>query len=352
MKNKKIAIIGHFGGNKQFFDGQTVKTIALYEELKRTFNYSPYKVDTYYKKCNPLKLLWQTLACLFTCDDIFVLLSSGGMKIYFPLLFLASKIKKIRIYHDVIGGNLDQIIQKHPKFCKYLNSFTVNWVETNSLKVKLEKLGVYNAEMLPNFKNLNAIPMSSISPYNSQDGCYSFCTFSRVLAEKGITDAINSILAVNLKYQKNIAKLHIYGPIDESYREEFEKLVACHKQCISYKGIVNSNDSVEVLKNYFAMLFPTKWNGEGFPGTVLDCYASGLPVIASDWNSNSEIINHMKTGLIYPSKDFANLTDAIEWSIVHHQKIDSMRVSCRSEYEKYTPEQIISIIKTKLCKNK
>ena len=31
----RIGIIGHFGGKEKFNDGQTVKTIAIYDALKR-----------------------------------------------------------------------------------------------------------------------------------------------------------------------------------------------------------------------------------------------------------------------------------------------------------------------------
>lgn len=33
---KKIAIIGHFGGNETFLDGQTVKTKVLCAEFEKT----------------------------------------------------------------------------------------------------------------------------------------------------------------------------------------------------------------------------------------------------------------------------------------------------------------------------
>lgn len=39
----------------------------------------------------------------------------------------------------MIGGNLDVYISKYPKFKKYLNSFQINWVETEGMKRKLEK---------------------------------------------------------------------------------------------------------------------------------------------------------------------------------------------------------------------
>lgn len=347
-KKKKIAIIGHFADGKDFFDGQTVKTKALHQSLQDTEKYSIYKVDTYDKKRNPVKLLWRTFICLFTRRDVFVLLSGGGMRVYFPLLYAASKLLKTRVYHDVIGGNLDVKIIENPKFRKYLNSFVVNWVETQGIKEKVEKLGVGNAEVLPNFKRLEAVPPTSEHSYVLTDGSYKFCTFSRVIAEKGITDAINAIVSINRTRGSIIAKLDIYGPIEENYQKEFDRLVEEHKGVVSYCGTVESNNSVQVLKDYFALLFPTRWDGEGFPGTVLDCYASAIPVIASDWNANKELIWHTKTGLIYPNEGFETLESSIEWAIDNKEKFDAMKKACREEYEKYTPEKIVDRINQKL----
>lgn len=352
MKNKKkrIAIIGHFGGNEVCYDGQTVKTRTLYQGFQKELDCAPYKVDTYYKKHNPIKLLWQTFFGVFFHKDIFVLLSGNGMMTYFPFLYFISKIKKLNVYHDVIGGDLDILIKKRPELCKYLNSFTVNWVETNGIKQRIEALGINNASVLPNFKNLSAIDPQDIVAYESVDRCYCFCTFSRVMAEKGITDAIDAVADINGKRGYTVAKLDVYGPIEESYREEFDKLICQHSDCVTYKGSVDSQNSVQTLQSYFALLFPTRWGGEGFPGTILDCFASAVPVIATDWNANGEIINHMETGLLYPNDDFSDLTSAIEWAIDNKDRFDSMKKACRQEYEKYTPERIMSMINEMLMR--
>ena len=45
-KNAHLAIIGHFGGKKEYFDGQTVKTKAVYDALKRFGIQSVHKFDT------------------------------------------------------------------------------------------------------------------------------------------------------------------------------------------------------------------------------------------------------------------------------------------------------------------
>ena len=57
MKNKKISIIGHFGGNENILDGQTIKTKILYDELKNATDWKIKKVDTYYKRKKSLKLI-------------------------------------------------------------------------------------------------------------------------------------------------------------------------------------------------------------------------------------------------------------------------------------------------------
>lgn len=98
-------------------------------------------------------------------------------------------------------------------------------------------------------------------------------------------------------------------------------------------------------------MFPTEWSGEGFLGTELDCYASVLPVIASDWNANAEIIRHGEAGLIYLRENFENLTGSIEWAIDHQQDFEKMKKNCREEYEHYTPERIMALVRERLFSN-
>ena len=344
MKNKKkIAIIGHFGGNEDFLDGQTVKTKVLYNELNATGNWNIKKVDTYYKKKHPVKLMLQSIWTVFTKKNVIVLLSGNGMKFYFPMLYVSSKIFGTNVFHDVIGGNLDVYVKNNPSFCKYLNAFKVNWVETNSMKAKLEAVGLKNAEVLPNFKKLESIPAS---PYEEET--FRFCTFSRVMKEKGIETAIQAVKKINSEYGKPMCSLTIYGAVDAGYVDAFEKLSETFGEDVLYGGLVPFSDSVSVLKNYYALLFPTFWTGEGFPGTILDAYASAIPVIASDWNYNRELVKHMNTGIIYPEGNMENLYDSVKWAIVHRGEMNMMRANCEKEYLQYKPENVIKVITEKL----
>ena len=157
---KRISIIGHFGADKDILDGQTVKTRILYGQLKSSTDWKIKKADTYYKSKNPVKLMLQTLGALLTTKDVIVLLSGNGMKFYFPLLCFASRVFGTRVYHDVIGGNLADYVDRYPKFKKYLNSFKVNLVETQKMKAQLEAQGI------------GVIHATDIHDYPSYNGSY------------------------------------------------------------------------------------------------------------------------------------------------------------------------------------
>ena len=337
---KKIAIIGHFGGTESFLDGQTIKTKILYDELLTNTNWKIVKVDTYYKNVRPIKLLMDSLKCLLTTRHVIVLLSGNGMKFYFPLLYICSKFLGTRVYHDLIGGDLDDYVRRHKESVRQLNSFCLNWVETHGLKQRLEKEGIVNCDVLPNFKRLNIVR----SKRNDNVRNFNFCIFSRVMKEKGIEDAINAIQKINEQKGKIFCTLDIYGKIDDGYIDRFDTLMKEVSAAIQYKGTVPYSRSTQIIKRYYALLFPTYWHGEGFPGTIVDAFSAGLPVIATDWNCNSEIIKHKVNGLLYPNEGMNDLYEAIIWAIDNVEIVNGMRSSCNKSAELYQPDRYIEKI--------
>jgi len=337
-----VGVIGHFGGNKKFFDGQTVKTKNLTSLLESQDNISVCKVDTFYSRTNKIKLLVNTILCMIRCRHIILMVSVNGMNVFLPLLYYLNKITKKHIYHYVIGSELLGMVTENRKLIKYLNAMDANWFEYETGTQYLRKIGVTNVSTVPNFKMIE--PVKEANKYIFKENIYRFCMFSRVMKEKGTTNAINAICAINRKSGRKIVHLDIYGPVDASYENEFKQLLKTHMDCVEYKGIVDSAQSVDVLKNYYALLFPTYWLGEGVPGTVIDAFASGIPVIASDWNANKEIIKHKKQGILYPCEEFQNLEEAVKWSLDHKEEMMQMRFESRKEYIKYMPETVLNTI--------
>ena len=342
-KIHNIAIIGHFGGKENILDGQTVKTKILYDELSDVTEWNIQKVDTYYKNKKPIKLLIDTIICLLKNKHVIVLLSRNGMRFYFPLLCFFSKIFGTKVYHDVIGGSLDKLVVQYHGFRTFLNSFRVNWVESEGLKQRLLALGINNCEVLPNFKRLNVLENYKVD----YEEPFKFCIFSRVMKEKGVEDAIEAIEAINKAAGREICQLDIYGRIDDKYTERFDKIIQTSSNAIQYKGMVPYDKSVEAIKDYYALLFPTYWDGEGFPGTIVDAFSAGLPVIATDWNCNAEIVDDMTSGIIYPNSEIKDLKSAVKWCIAHKAEVINWKNSCLQKAKEYQPDSYIKkIIKT------
>lgn len=346
---KKIGVIGHLAQNQPLCDGQTVKTREFISLMEQSGEYTCVRVDTWLNKCHKqLKLFCDTLLCLFSCQDIFLMVAENGMRFYLPFLYWFSRLKKIRVYHYIVGSEILDIVKNDRKLVKYLNSFVVNWFEYQKGTDYLLEMGVSNAVTLRNFKRLT--PVEKPKKYEKTNGFYRYCTFSRVLPEKGIADAVQCIRAINAAHGKTVAELDIYGPVEQGYLEAFQQLVKENEAFVTYKGIAEPHQSVEILKEYYALLFPTRWPGEGVPGTVIDAFAAGLPILATDWHANGEIICHGTNGILYPRDELKTLQDAVTWSMQHEQEMDEMRLACREEFAKYLPETVFNTVHAALSK--
>ena len=212
------------------------------------------------------------------------------------------------------------------------------------MKKKLEMLGLGNVSIVPNFKEIEIANNVQHEVYE-KNKVYRVCTFSRVMREKGIEDAVNAVKLANKVLEKNKFSLDIYGPIDSGYHTFFETYMSQFPEYIQYKGVVNPSDSVRVLQEYWLLLFPTYYDGEGLAGTLIDAFASGVPVVASNWNYNRDVVTDKYTGLIVPACDVEKMKDALIWSIEHFDEWVEMKKNCIDEAEKYCKKNVGKLIK-------
>lgn len=341
----KVGVCGHFGEGKQLSNGQTVKTRLLTDELKLVFGSEEVKtVDTHSWMKNPFLLILRCFWLMKKCENIIILPAHNGVKIFVPLFLIFGVLFHRKLHYVVIGGWLPELLQKNKKLRAKVSKFDGIYVETHSMKNTLKNLGLDNVLYLPNFKRLNILDEESI--HNTTMEPYKLCTFSRVMKEKGIEEAITSVITVNETLGRTVYKLDIYGQVEEEYVERFEQLKKDFPSYISYKGIVNYNESVEVLKEYFALLFPTHYEGEGFAGTILDAFAAGVPVIATNWRYNSEIINDKSDGLLYDYNNNLELNRILFDIHSNPTIVNNMRKNCLKQAKKFTPEVVVnSLIK-------
>lgn len=334
----KIGILGHFGHGKMLADGQTVKTRILENEISEMLDEQLLKVDTHEWRKKPFGLFLNCIRLLRSCDHILILPAHNGVKIFIPLFVLLNYFFGKSIHYIVIGGWLPEMLKKHRKLIPYVRKLSSIHVESYTMIERLNEMGIKQTHYLPNFKRLNALTKEKLV-FNSSTP-YKLCTFSRVTKEKGIEDAIAAVVHVNEKHQKTICTLDIYGAIEESYKKRFEQLVQNFQEHIDYKGVVAYDQSVEVLKEYFLLLFPTYYSGEGFAGTLLDAFASGVPVLASDWRYNEEIVKEGVNGYIF-ALEGDNLQRKLEAILENPTTILKLKTNCLEAYKNYDPQFVV-----------
>ena len=343
MGKEKICLIGHLAEGIECYDGQTIKTRELYKTIINKTDYDVIVVDTFLNKKNKIKLFINAFFGIIKTRKIIVLLSKNGRRIFFPILYLLTILFKYKIINDVIGGNIANDIANKKRYIKYLNSFALNIVETNSIKDELIKIGIKNILVIPNYRSIgNTRIMSNKDKKNVKE----FCTFSRVMKEKGIDDAIKAIEEIN-RIDNVDCKLDIYGPIDDAYKEYFYKEIEECKN-VKYRGVVSQEDRLNVLNKYYALLFPTFWIGEGMAGTLIDALQSGLPAITTNFKSNKEVINDGYTGLIYPNKKYGDLKKAILYLINNENIRNELADNCLKESRKYSNDDLIDLMINKI----
>lgn len=335
----KFSIIGHFAFGYEFLDGQTIKTKTITKELENQLGAQQVlKIDTHGGKKTLFKAPFQVFKALKKSSNVIIFPAHNGLRVYAPLLvFFKTFFKKRKIHYVVIGGWLAKFLENKKLLVKNLKKFDGIYVETSTMKTALEVKGFTNVFVIPNCKELTVLKEEELVYANSEP--YKLCTFSRVCKQKGIEDAINAVIFANEHFGRTVYSLDIYGQVDKNEIEWFNNLQKNFPSYIKYGGLVPFDRSVEVLKNYFALLFPTRFYTEGIPGTILDAYAAGLPIISVKWLNFSDILDDC----VCIGYDFESQTQLKEILISENlnERLNALKVNCLNSAKKYLPNQII-----------
>jgi len=127
------------------------------------------------------------------------------------------------------------------------------------------------------------------------------------------------------------------GPLMKTLCEEVKRYGLSSR--IELKGRRPANEVAAAMTGARFLVMPSIWY-EGFPMTVVEAYADGLPVIASRIGSLAEIVQDGVTGLHFNPGDAMDLAAKVEWAWTHPKEMEEMGRAARGEYEaKYTAER-------------
>lgn len=137
---------------------------------------------------------------------------------------------------------------------------------------------------------------------------FTFVFVGRIVRDKGINELCQAMDKLSRTVQ---ARLILVGNFEDSLDSISDEA----------RGIIEKNPAIESvgpkygeeLLSYYAasdcFVFPSY--REGFPNTVIEAGAMGLPSIVTDINGSREIIHQGESGVIIPSKDADALYEAM-----------------------------------------
>ncbi len=164
-------------------------------------------------------------------------------------------------------------------------------------------------EVLPHFQEVPAPPAA---PPASAPLLY----VGRLSAEKGIKDLLHAMRQVPHE------QLVIAG--DGPERENLQRLAASLGLAnTKFVGQVGASERDSLIANSRFTLFPSHAY-ETLGKTILESYAQGRAVVASDMGSRREIVRDGETGLLYPVGDVDALVAAIRMLGARPQLAESM----------------------------
>ena len=336
MKSK-VYFIGPQASGSNLIGGDCLKNWYIIRRLQ-SLSVDVRVIDTNACKKSLIQMVLGLGKIVFHRKSLMIVSASsmGAYRILRLLKFL--RIKSVCYW--VIGGDFPLIIN-----CKYFSIKPYKYIRTIIVEGKrmeetLRWCGLSNVMTLPNFKPFYQIPMRGKPNPNTP---VKFVFLSRITEGKGCSYLNKAAKILNNKGYEKSYMIDYYGSIEKKYRDVFMSEINDIPN-VQYKGFLELLDgnNYNTLSGYDALVFPTLFYTEGFPGVIVDAFFSGVPVIASDWYLSGDIIKDGVTGVVVANRNEEKLASAMEDVILNRQKYWEMGRNCQMESKKYDINEVIT----------
>jgi glycosyltransferase involved in cell wall biosynthesis len=153
----------------------------------------------------------------------------------------------------------------------------------------------------------------------------------RLSAEKGIRIMLSAwrlLKSVPLKIVGD-------GPLMSEVKAQIER----ERLGIEVLGRLSREEVFSLMQQASFLVFPSEWY-EGFPMTIAEAFACGLPVLASRLGAMAELVEDGQIGLLFEPGNPEDLAARVAWAWAHPEEMRRMGKAARQEFEeKYTAEK-------------
>lgn len=322
---KVITIIGNNQNGMQLSDGGCIK-IRLYKNLLEKNGYFVNLIDLHNWKFRFISILSRIKKSINRGDNILIMAGPNGCRLVIPFVEKRMHKKNNKVVFCPVGvGTIDKMVRHlnadeinnfilkcefnnldDSKMKKHLENLSYIVVENNILKNCYEKFySLSNVVILENFRDIDIKSIPEHNKFNSKTPLKCIF-FSRIHESKGIRELIDVVKDINK--DKTLITLDIYGANQLPDKNELSKLI---DKNISYCGVVDPRACYEILTKYDLFCLPTKYYGEGTPGSLVEALIAGTPVLVSSYSQVSELIENDYNGFIFDINNFSSLKEIL-----------------------------------------
>lgn len=181
------------------------------------------------------------------------------------------------------------------------------------------------------YGNVRGVDMERFSPARfkatKNPDVFTFVFVGRIVGDKGINELVEAFVKLHDKHRNTRLVLvgkyeHDLDPVSDTTRQLIDT-----NDGIDACGPKYGDDLLQMYVDADCFVMPSY--REGFPNTVLEAGAMGLPSIVTDINGSREIIEYEKNGLIVPSKNANALYDAMERILTDDKAREIMKSNAR-----------------------
>ena len=172
-----------------------------------------------------------------------------------------------------------------------------------------------------------AIPTENIQPISDNSYLY----VGRLSEEKGIIPLLHA-------WKSTTHKLKIFGtgPLEEQVR-----LIVENSPNITFFGFQDKQTLNQHIAGGIAVIVPSICY-ESMPLAVIESFALGTPVIASQIGILAEMVVPLYTGLLFDPHNHSNLIKTLtSWEELPPEKIKEIKSNCREEFQNHYSRDII-----------
>ena len=301
---KRILVLG-----PNYQDGRTVGgAVVLFENLIEEFENKniQYKLidtsrESHRFRISSLASILRQIASQLKSHDIVFLNSSEDYLILLPSIFFLNMFYRKKIFLRKFGGEVDRSLDhriKGPIIRYYFPKLDGLFLESKFLLEKFKEINS-NVFWFPNVRSSNSLNQQ----LKKSEFTGKFVFISQIKYSKGVKELVEAF-----KDFENGFLLDFYGPLmDVELKGHIE-----NGKNVFYKGELTPKEVYSTLNKYDVLILPTYYDGEGYPGIIIEAYACGKPVISTNWLQIPEIVENGKTGYLIEPKSSLAIKEAIE----------------------------------------